>query len=65
MKLDDVCEEIIEHGCGVKWVWKLYSELKLWRPEGYVEWLYQDNSARARFGNFINGVLVILEEVEV
>ena len=55
----------VECGCGVKWAWKLFSELKLRRPEGYCEWLFRDGSARARLGNFINGVLVISEEVEV
>jgi hypothetical protein len=52
----------IECLCGVKWIWLLFSELKLRRPEGYCEWLFQDVDARKRLDAFVNGVLVVNDE---
>jgi hypothetical protein len=48
--------------CGAEWHWALFGELKKRQPEGYVEWLFQDSTARRRLDAFVNGVLVVKDE---
>jgi len=48
--------------CGQQWHWGLWGELKKRQPEGYVEWLFEDEKARARLRSFVNGILVIRDE---
>jgi hypothetical protein len=48
----------VECSCGERWVFLLFGELKQRKPEGYVEWLFEDDAARRRLVAFLNGVLV-------
>ena len=59
--------------CGKKWCWKLFDELKSWKlfgelkngkPDGYYEWLFKDEKARVKLGAFVNGMMLVEDEVE-
>ena len=52
----------IRCSCGDEWRFRLWTELKLRKPEGYVEWLFEDERKRKGLEAFVNGVLVGRDE---